>query len=179
MIWELLWRRCLENGTLFCPIIPYWTEPFFPLPSLKRLDRATLLDTVGGFHPPNHSFKITLITSNYASRNSLTFPGYILSKFEFFVGGTTLRPPGKCWDLFFKNWLKDFCKWHYLVTLSFSIAKSFYTNKMKNFAKLELKKLRFDRVMNFFDKIGSFQTFPTKISNGDKIFNFELLAVFL
>ena len=50
---------------------------------------------------------------------------------------------------------------------------------MKIFAKLELKKLRFDRVMNFFDKIGSFQTFPTKISNGDKIFNFELLAVFL
>ena len=46
--------------------------------------------------PPNHIFEITLIKSNYASQNSLTIPEYILSKFEFFVGGTTLRPPGKC-----------------------------------------------------------------------------------
>ena len=40
------------------------------------------------------------------------------------------------------------------------------------------KKLRYDRVVMFFVSTGFFQNFLTKISNCDKILNFELLAVY-
>ena len=106
-----------------------------PLLVLKAFLNTILAGGEADSTPPTIFFVITLITANYMVPNTWTFPNYILFKFRnkknsIFLGGTPLRPPWKFWDLFWKNWTRDFWKWHY-----FFIAESFYTNKIRIFAR--------------------------------------------
>ena len=51
--------------------------------------------------------------------------------------GTPLSPLWKCWDLFVKNWPKDFWKWHYfLLQKPFILTKWGFLQKKSDFTEL-------------------------------------------
>ena len=106
-----------------------------------------------------HIFKITPSKQSQNSLTSLSIYFLNLEEEKDSIFGwvyPSFLAPWKCWDLFVKNWPKDFWKRHY-----FFIAKSFY--KMRILQKIRVQRLRFDRLMNFYVATGFVQ-------NSDKNF---------